>query len=74
MDLFAAVYNESADGRRLHHTTLRTPPARAFVQSLEKDGKLPGTLSYTGPVGQLRVSHRRIDPERSTPSEPFHTQ
>lgn len=71
MDLFAALYKESADGRRLHHITLRAPGARAFVQSLEQDGKLPATLSYTGPVGRLRVSHRALDPERSTPSEPF---
>ncbi len=73
MDLFAALYKESADGKRLHHITLRAPQARAFVQSLEHDGKLPATLSYTGPVGRLRVSHRALDVDRSTPSEPFLT-
>ncbi|MFF3501050.1 CocE/NonD family hydrolase [Streptomyces sp. NPDC003247] len=73
MDLFAAVYKEDADGQLLHHITLRAPEARAFVQSLEEDGKLPATLSYTGPVGRLRVSHRALDPGRSTPSEPFLT-
>jgi uncharacterized protein len=71
MDLFAAVYKEGADGKRQHHITLRDPGARAWVQSLERDGKLPATVSYTGPVGRLRVSHRALDPERSTPSEPF---
>lgn len=71
MDLFAALYKESADGKRLHHITLRAPQARAFVQSLEHNGQLPATLSYTGPVGRLRVSHRRLDPERSTAAEPF---
>lgn len=70
MDLFAALYKESPDGRRLHHITLRAPQARAFVQSLENNGQLPATLSYTGPVGRLRVSHRSLDPERSTASEP----
>lgn len=73
MDLFAAVYKESRDGRRLHHITLRGPQARGYVQSLERDGLLPATLSYTGPVGRLRVSHRALDPELSTPSEPVLT-
>ncbi|MEH0574489.1 CocE/NonD family hydrolase [Streptomyces sp. B21-108] len=73
MDLFAAVYKEGADGKRQHHITLRAPEARAFVQSLETDGQLPAALSYTGPVGRLRVSHRAVDPKRSTPSEPFLT-
>lgn len=73
MDLFAALYKESADGKRLHHITLIGPQARGFVKSLEQDGKLPGTLSYTGPLGRLRVSQRAIDPERSTPSEPLIT-
>ncbi|MEU4650133.1 CocE/NonD family hydrolase [Nocardia fluminea] len=73
MDLFAAVYKEAPDGERRHHITLRAAEARAYVQSLEQDGKLPATLSYTGPVGRLRVSHRALDLERSTPSEPFLT-
>lgn len=73
MDLFAALYKESADGQRLHHITLVSPQARGFVKSLEQDGKLPGTLSYTGPLGRLRVSQRAIDAERSTPSEPLIT-
>jgi predicted acyl esterase len=73
MDLFAAVYKESPDGKRQHHFTMPAPSARAFTQSLERDGKLPGTLSYTGPLGRLRVSHRALDPDRSTPSEPYLT-
>ncbi len=71
MDLFAAVYKEGADGKRLHHITLRAPEARAHVQSLEHNGQLPATLSYTGPVGRLRVSHRALDRAKSTPAEPF---
>jgi hypothetical protein len=70
MDLFAAVYKEDQDGNRLHHITLRAPESREYVRSLEQDGKLPATLSYTGPVGRLRVSHRALDEERSTPEEP----
>ncbi|MEI4271176.1 CocE/NonD family hydrolase [Klenkia sp. LSe6-5] len=73
LDLFAAVYKIDAEGRRKHHITLRADGARAYVQSLEADGKLPATLAYTGPVGRLRVSHRALDPQRSTPSEPFLT-
>lgn len=73
MDLFVALYKEGADGQRLHHITLRAEPARAFVRSLANDGQLPATLSYTGPVGRLRVSHRALDPARSTPSEPHLT-
>ena len=73
MDLFAAVYKETADGQRQHHIALREPGARAWVQSLEQDGKLPQLVSYTGPLGRLRVSHRAVDADCSTPSEPFLT-
>lgn len=70
LDLFAAVYKEDANGKRLHHITLSSPGARQWVESLEVDGTLPSTLSYTGPVGRVRVSHRALDPDLSTPDEP----
>lgn len=38
---------------------------------MEEDGKLPSTLSYTGPTGRLRVSHRALNTELSTPEEPI---
>nr|WP_062395905.1 CocE/NonD family hydrolase [Pseudonocardia sp. AL041005-10] len=73
LDLFAAIYKESAGGRRLHHITLRDPKARAHVESLAVDGNLPGMLAYTGPVGRIRASRRATDPKRSTPTEPYLT-
>ena len=71
MDLFAALYKEDSQGKRLHHICIRNPELRAVVASQEKDGKLPATFSYTGPLGRLRVSHRELDTNRSTPSEPY---
>lgn len=70
LDLFAALYKEDANGKRLHHITLTDPAKRKWVKSLEVDGKLPATVSYTGPTGRLRVSHRALDPELSTANEP----
>jgi len=32
-----------------------------------------GLLVYPGPNGRLRVSHRQLDEERSTPSRPYQT-
>lgn len=73
IDIFGAVYKTDASGRRLHHLTFPAPGFQAFIRSLEHDGKLPSTVSYTGPVGRLRASHRALDPVRSTPTEPFLT-
>lgn len=72
LDVFAAVYKENAQGKRLHHITLRAPGAQAFVRSLERDGKLPAAVSYTGPVGRLRASHRALDAAKSTALVPVH--
>ncbi|MPY55704.1 CocE/NonD family hydrolase [Streptomyces spongiae] len=73
MDLFAAVYKTDSDGNRLHHVEVRSPEMRAVVLSMETDGRLPAGFGYEGPSGRLRVSHRALDPERSTPSEPYLT-
>jgi predicted acyl esterase len=73
MDLFAAVYKTDSQGRRLHHVAVRSPEFRAAILSLETDGRLPAGFGYEGPSGRLRVSHRALDPERSTPSEPYLT-
>lgn len=73
LDVFVAVYKEDEQGNRLHHITLRAAPAQAFVRSLEHDGKLPAAVSYTGPVGRLRASHRALDSAASTRLEPVHT-
>ena len=71
-DVFVALYKEDATGNRQHHITLRAAPAQAFVRSLEHDGKLPAAVSYTGPVGRLRASHRALNHELSTVREPVH--
>ncbi len=73
LDVFVAVYKEDAAGNRLHHITLRAAPAQGFVRSLEKDGMLPAAVSYTGPVGRLRASHRATDASKSSRLEPHHT-
>lgn len=71
MDLFAAVFKESADGKLQQHLILNTPGARPLIQHLQQSGALPALFIYTGPLGRLRVSHRALDPDRSTPYEPF---
>lgn len=66
MDLFVVVQKLDSMGRRLGHD-----PFRPYM--------LPNLLSRprryynSGPVGMLRVSHRRLDPIRSTDSEPYLT-
>ena len=49
----------------------------ALVQRLDSEGNVlvPQTWEpgWTGPHGRLRVSHRQLDPARSTPSQPQHT-
>ncbi|KAG9606033.1 hydrolase CocE/NonD family protein, partial [Aureobasidium melanogenum] len=70
LDLFAALYKEDASGKRLHHITLSAPDKRKWVESMEEDGKLPSTLSYTGPTGRMRVSHRALNAKLSTSEEP----
>ncbi len=46
------------------------------VTQLAADGSMPWHnacfYKYTGPDGRLRVSHRRINPEKSTPDRPYH--
>ncbi len=48
-----------------------------FVQKLDENGNfLPAFqlgIPDSGAKGRLRVSHRQLDPERSTPSEPYLT-
>lgn len=66
MDLFVNVQKLDSEGRRLGHNPLRPymPTNLLSHQRLYYD---------SGPVGMLRVSHRRVDPARSTDSQPFLT-
>jgi predicted acyl esterase len=49
----------------------------ARIVKLDKNGQplFQNSLcyKYSGPDGRLRVSHRQLDPERSTPFQPCHT-
>lgn len=48
-----------------------------LVQKLDAKGdpliQPTGIFPYLGPTGWLRVSHRELDPDRSTPWMPYHT-
>lgn len=71
MDLFAAVYKTDAEDNRLHHIEVQDEQMRAAIAGMKTDGRLPAKFGYDGPSGRLRVSHRAVDPQRSTPSEPY---
>lgn len=55
---------------RLTDITCETEAERAPHDRL---GQPPAGLGYVGPLGQLRASHRALDPDKSTPSEPYLT-
>lgn len=66
MDLFVFLQKLDGMGRRLGHNAFR-PYMPPNVLSM-------GRRYYnSGPIGMLRVSHRRLDPARSTDSEPYLT-
>ena len=65
MDLFVLVQKLNKEG---------DPFTSAVVPLPEHVMKVPiGLLVYPGPNGRLRVSHRQLDEERSTPSRPYQT-
>ncbi|WP_328836969.1 CocE/NonD family hydrolase [Streptomyces europaeiscabiei] len=68
MDLFAAVHKVDQEGYRQYHLSLPAGPPRP-----REKGQPPAGMAYVGPLGQLRASHRALDPDRSTPSEPYLT-
>ena len=63
MDLFVLIQKLNKEGEPVTITAVPLPDPRMKI----------GVLTYTGPTGRLRVSHRQLDPERSTPSQPHHT-
>jgi uncharacterized protein len=76
MDLFVQLQKLSKRGRLLASQTMPLPNKVAtLLARLASRLKLKqtGLLFFTGPAERLRVSHRELDPERSTPTEPFHT-
>jgi predicted acyl esterase len=76
MDLFALVQKLNPQGKPLSKMVVALPnPVMNFgIRILNALGIAKfGILFYSGPNGRLRVSHRRLDKERSTPSMPHHT-
>ena len=76
MDLFVIVQKLSKRGSLFSSMTM-SPPNR-FLRSLLRllwffKVKKLALMFFTGANGRLRVSHRQLDPERSTPFEPHLT-
>ncbi len=48
-----------------------------LIQKLDEQNNVLAPVTrepgFTGPYGHLRVSHRELDPERSTPAQPYYT-
>ena len=76
MDLFVLLQKLSTKGKPLTSmvVTLPNPLMRSGLKLLNALGIIKlGVLFYSGPNGKLRVSHRQVDAERSTPAQPYHT-
>jgi predicted acyl esterase len=76
MDLFVLVQKLNRRGKPLSRmvVALPNPIMRYGLKILNALGIVKfGALFYAGPNGRLRVSHRQLDKERSTPSIPYHT-
>jgi len=70
MCLFLQIRKLAADGTPLIHLTI--PFSRAPVDD-PKDAIQSGLITYNGPIGCLRASHRHIDASKSIhPNYPFH--
>ncbi|MFG2961096.1 CocE/NonD family hydrolase [Streptomyces sp. NPDC048291] len=69
LDLFAAVYKLGTDGELAYHVPF--PGLADLIDALAKEGPLPAPLAYSGPAGRLRVSHRALDPDKSTNLAPY---
>jgi predicted acyl esterase len=72
MDLFAQIYKIDAEGRKLYHIAL-PGEAGEGIRQMVASGRPPAMLSFAGPQGRLRASHRALDPVRSTELLPIHT-
>jgi predicted acyl esterase len=76
MDLFVFIQKLDRKGKRLSHLWV-TPP-NLLMNLLFKllysiQSKKVEILFYSGPNSRLRVSHRQLNPAKSTPSEPYLT-
>lgn len=74
MDLFVLIQKLNSKGRALHHMSV-IPRSRLLYSVMKIAYALGfmklGLLFYSGPNGRLRVSHRQLDPQRSTPAQPY---
>ncbi|MBP1628453.1 MAG: acylase and diesterase protein [Holophagaceae bacterium] len=75
MDLFVKVEKLDARGRVMPKANI---PMEGFKKSLtrwlfRRGVEKVAMAYYSGPKGRLRVSHRALDPLRSTPEQPYLT-
>jgi predicted acyl esterase len=73
MDLFVQIQKLSRRGRLLLSRTIPMPNIAARLAAplaVPLKHYAADLVFYKGPTGQLRASHRALDPTRSTPSEP----
>jgi predicted acyl esterase len=76
IDLFVQVQKLNKKGKPISRmvVTLPNPIMHKGLTILNSLGIVKlGALFFSGPLGKLRVSHRQLDMERSTPSIPYHT-
>ncbi len=74
MDLFVFIQKLDKKGKLLRHTVLPPSLLVTFLKIIHSlKIKRLNAFFYSGPKGLLRVSHRQLDPERSTPYEPYRT-
>jgi predicted acyl esterase len=75
MDLFVRIEKLNKKHRVLNHTTGTLPGIMKMVLRILKAlGILKlAIMFYSGPNGRMRVSHRQLNSELSTPSQPRHT-
>lgn len=71
LDVFAQVYKTDASGKKLYHVALPGEAGQG-IRKMVESGRPVAMLSFAGPQGRLRASHRALDTARSTPLEPFH--
>ncbi|NNJ98887.1 MAG: CocE/NonD family hydrolase, partial [Desulfatitalea sp.] len=75
MDLFVYLQKLSSSGKVLTHMAIaQHKRLRWLLKFLRFTGiSQAGFIFYSGPLGRIRVSHRQLDPDRSTPEAPVLT-
>jgi len=76
MDSFLNLQKLNKKGKRVSHqwAKMLNPVVNVIPKFLYNcQFKLINLLFYSGPNSRLRVSHRQLDSQKSTESEPYHT-